>query len=128
MLFSNLRTILAELLQEIPGCISIFLQDNTTGEVIARAIQGENITTRTPENQFFKLQNMAQEAVEANGEEKFNEIVISGEKQINLLITLQQKYMLWLSAASSTKMGVTRYKLSKYLPSIEKILVSVPGH
>jgi predicted regulator of Ras-like GTPase activity (Roadblock/LC7/MglB family) len=122
MQLTNLATVIAELMQEIPGCISIFLLENNTGEVLARAIPGENVTTRAPENQFFKLKNIVLEAVQANGEENFREIVISGEKQINLVMFLQQKYLLWLSTRVTTKLGNTRYKLSKYLPAIEQCL------
>lgn len=120
MQLTNLASVIAELMQEIPGCISIFLLETNTGEVLARAIPEENVKTQAPENQFFKVKNIVQEAVQANGEENFREIVISGEKQINLVTILQQKYLLWLSTSVTTKLGNTRYKLSKYLPSIEQ--------
>lgn len=123
MLDTNLRTIMADLLQEIPDCISIFLQESASGKIIARAIQAGNISTQTPENQFYQLMKQAREALKANGEEKINEIVITGEKQINLILMLQEgKYLLWLSTGTSTKLGIVRYKLTKFITAIEKVL------
>ena len=123
MLDLNLQTMIAELFQEIPDCISIFVLDNTSGNVIERATQSGNIAINTAEDQFHKLQVMAREALQANGEEKFYEIIISGKKQINLMMMLgEQKYLLWICAASSAKLGVVRYKLTKFISEIEEIL------